>query len=452
MNRRSLLSNVATAFLAQGVSFALSFIQGLIVPKMLGVEQFGYWQLFILYAGYAGIFDLGLNNGVYLIYGGQARDGLDKREVNSQFVCGILYQGALAALLVAITLATNHSPQRTFILICTWIYFVLQNVTWFLCFIFQAINDTKRFSYSAIVERLAFLMPLLLLILTHTASFVPYVIAYLASTICQLGYCAIYSRDILSAGVLPPRDALRLTAASIKVGIALLVANLAGNFILGGARIFIDAAWGIETFGKLSFALSLASFFLAFVEQASMVLFPALRQSTEEQVVRFYCAARDALSLFFPAAYLLYFPIVLVLGIWLPDYIESFSFFILLMPFCVFESKMSVTCTTLFKVRREERQLLRLNLVVMTASVVLSAVGVFTVQSIWFVISGAVTCIVARSLWSECHFNRELIGKSGGGLLVRRLLLRWPLSHRHSFSRPLSLQLFTSVSTACTYG
>ena len=92
MDKRTLIKNVSVAFLAQGVSMLLSIVQSLIVPKLLGTEQYGYWQLFIFYIGYVGFFHLGLNDGVYLIKGGQSRDQIDRRSVNSQFVFALSFQ------------------------------------------------------------------------------------------------------------------------------------------------------------------------------------------------------------------------------------------------------------------------------------------------------------------------------------------------------------------------
>ena len=54
MNKKTILQNMSVAFLAQGVTLALSVIQTMIVPKLLGVEQFGYWQLYIFYVSYVG--------------------------------------------------------------------------------------------------------------------------------------------------------------------------------------------------------------------------------------------------------------------------------------------------------------------------------------------------------------------------------------------------------------
>ena len=71
-------NNIIFAFLAQGISLFLSVLMSLIVPKFLTVRDFGYWQLFIFYFGYVGFFHFGLNDGVYLKYGGKSYDEMDK--------------------------------------------------------------------------------------------------------------------------------------------------------------------------------------------------------------------------------------------------------------------------------------------------------------------------------------------------------------------------------------
>jgi hypothetical protein len=84
--------NLTFAFTAQGISFLLSVLMSLLVPKMLGVEQFAYWQLFIFYSTYVGLFHFGLSDGIYLRYGGMELENLDKRRIGSQFKLMIAWQ------------------------------------------------------------------------------------------------------------------------------------------------------------------------------------------------------------------------------------------------------------------------------------------------------------------------------------------------------------------------
>lgn len=406
MNKKFILQNMSFAFLAQGASMALSVIQTLVVPKLLGVEQFGYWQLYIFYVSYVGFFHLGLSSGVYLITGGQKREEMDKAAIKSQMLFGAFYQTIMAGVIILLSSFLQSGAERMFVIVMTAIYLVLQNLATFMMNVLQCMNETKKSSFSTIVERIAFLIPLLVLLVLKVNVFYPYVFSYTASTIVQLGYCSWHLRDFWRAESLAFCRAARLGWASIMIGFPMMLANVMSMLILGIGRFFIDAKWGIETFGKLSLALSLVSFFLAFVSQASMVLFPSLRQATHEEVRRFYRAARDAMGLLFPCVYALYFPMVWLLTMWLPDYSSTFTYLIFLLPICVFDSKYNITGVIYYNVLRRERVMLLVNMVSAVVSLCLTLFSVYAFCSVFAVISVMTAVIVARSLWSEFYMNR----------------------------------------------
>ena len=409
--------------MAQGVAMALSIIQTMLVPKLLGSTQYGYWQLFLFYQSYVGFAHLGLNDGIYLIKGGQPRDIIDKKSVNSQFIFGAMFQLALALAIVVIALGGGFGPDREFVIVCTGIFLVIQNAATYLMYVLQAMNETRRSSYSTIVERLTFLIPLVVLLIKRYTTYQPFVISYIFSSVVQLAYCSWFCRDFFRAGLEPVRQAAGEAWGSIRVGFKLMVANIASQLVLGIARFAIDAAWGIDTFGELSLSLSLVNFFLAFVSQASMVLFPALRQAGLAEAKGFFVNVRDTMSLFFPIIYVLYYPMVWILSWWLPKYANSFVYFAFLIPICVFDSKMNICCTTFFKVRREEGRLLKVNVCTCVVSAVLTLGSVYVLGSIFWVINGVVISIVGRSLWSEARLTHELAVPSNRAITAGELVL-----------------------------
>lgn len=408
MNFRALASNMATAFAAQGISFLASVAMSLLVPKVLGVAIYGYWQLFVFYASYSGFFMLGLNDGVYLIEGGNARSEIDKRAINSQFWFEAVFQLVVGGVIACVVAVMAPEPERTFVLLAFAVYTVIYNLAGYLGYVFQAMNETKLFSYSNMIERLFFLAVIVVMVALRVPSFEPYVIAYTLSKALCLAYCCFHARDFFASGLLGAKKCVRLALSSMKVGIALMVSNVASMLVLGIARALVDSAWGIEAFGRVSFSLSMVNFFIAFVSQAAMVLFPALRQGADSERRSFYRGIRDAMEIAFPVAYLLYFPMAALLCLWLPQYADSMRFFAMLLPVCVFDAKMNLCCTTYFKVLREERTLLKVNIVAMAGSLVLSMIGVYAIGSLDAVLIGVVVCIVCRSLWSERHLDRRL--------------------------------------------
>ena len=408
MNKKQILQNISVAFLAQGVGMLLSIIQSLIVPVLLGVREFGYWQLYLFYVSYVGFFHFGLSSGVYLVLGGLSRDEMDKDAVKSQFIFGVIYQSIIAVVVCILSQLLPFEEERSFVIFNTGIYLVLQNAATYMMNTLQCMNETKKSSVSKIIERVSFFVPLVVLMFRRAASFKPFVLAYSFSTIIQLFYLGWNLRDFIAAKWLGLLKAALLSIQSIKIGINLMLANIASMLILGIARYCIDSSWGIETFGQLSLALSLVSFFLSFVSQASMVLFPALRQSGNAEVTAFFSDARDALSLIFPVVYCLYFPMVWLLSKWLPNYLEGLDYLVLLLPICVFDSKMSVVGNTYFNVLRKERAMLLLNIAAAALSFAFSFAGVYIASSVTVVICGMTATIILRSIIAESYISKQL--------------------------------------------
>lgn len=408
MNFKHLASNVAIAFLSQFVAFLASAVTSFLVPKILGVEEYGYWQLFVFYASYVGFFALGAIDGIYLIRGGQSRDEVDRADVASQYWFSVGYVTLFSLIVGLVGGLLLFEGKRAEVIALTMLYSVVSHMACSLGTILQAMNETKAYSRSVMIDRGSFVLLIALPLFMRVDCFELYAALYVVAKVVCLVYCLWQVRDFRHVQFLPLPEASCGVLRSIRVGIKLTFANVASMLILGVARALIDYAWGIEAFGRVSFSLSLVNFFIAFVSQASMVLFPALRQGTDEERRSFYRVVRDALEIAFPIVYLLYFPIAWLISLWLPQYADSMFYFAILLPLCVFETKMDLCCTTYLKVLRGENILLWVNVATVAASALLSLAGIYLAGSIDVVLFGIVTCVIGRSLWCERYLNKKL--------------------------------------------
>lgn len=401
MRGRKVAQNFGFAALSQGLSLIISALMSLIIPKFLGVEEFAYWQLFIFYVSYAGFFMFGLNDGIYLIEGGRERSQLDVRSLSSQFFTGMGAQLVVAVTVATVAFSLVDQEKRLFVFVAAAAYLVVANGTTFIGYIFQATNETKLYSFSLMIDRLAYLVPLAVITIMGVTSFEPYVVAYIASRLCALVYCLYKGRYIFAKGVLGPLRALSDSWSSVKVGINLMLANIAGLLILGIARLVVDAHWGLRSFGEFSFALTLENLFLIFIAELAMVLFPALRHASDVDKRKSFFAIGDALSLILPLSYVLYFPIVLTIRWWLPAYVQALSYLALILPMGLFESRMNLLGTTYFKVLRRERRLLLVNMVTVAVSAVGVLIGAYLFQSLPFIMLWITAVIMLQSVYSE---------------------------------------------------
>lgn len=416
------IGNLSYAFVAQVISLLLSILMSLVVPKLLGVEEFSYWQLFVFYINYVGFFHFGLTDGVYLRYGGVEYDKLNKSLIGSQFWMLVLIQLIVAIGIFGFSALFIDDSQRKFVLNFTAVYMVAANMTWFLGYVFQATNETRLYSISVIIDKAVFMMAVIGLIFIHTGRFQIFVLLYLVGKALSLVYSMIKGREIVFVKWLPFRKTAFAALCNIEIGINLTLSSIASILILGFGRFLVDKVWGITAFGKFSFSLSLTNFFLLFISQVSMVLFPALRQSSEGQLSKYYNYMRNTLGLLLPVVLLAYIPMRYLLGLWLPQYQESLSYLALLLPLCTFDGKMQMLCNTYFKVLRKEKLLLKLNVVSMSISIVLSLLGAYVFDSINFIVISMVVAIAFRSVISEIHLAR-LMGNSVISSLIQEMIL-----------------------------
>lgn len=397
---------------------AVSLVMSFLVPKFLGIDDFGYFQLFLLYATYTPLGALGLNDGLCLIHGGNNWHDLSLPSVKSQFLVGVLIQVAFGTAIVGFALASPQDSNREFVLLFVALHMLVSNTFLFFSALFQATDRVKLYVRSWIVCRLTFLALLIMLLLAQVRSFEPYVVAYTVSHLPAIVYGVANSRDLFHARFLSVKVSVASFVPTCRVGIKVTLSAMSGMLILGGSRLIVDSYWGIETFGGISLALSIVTFFSTCVAQASIVLFPSLRRIHTEDQGNVFALMRQLLSVILPTVYLFYFPSVFILETWLPQYSSSFFYLALLLPICVFDSRMNVGGTTFFRVLRKERLMLAINLGTLLFSIAGALVGAFVFSNIQMVLGAVVLAIICRSLVSEFIIVRIYKQKIGGSIFV----------------------------------
>ena len=360
--KKKFISNLLVAFLSQGTSLIMSMLMTLILPKMLGVDQYSYSQLFIFYVGYVGLLHFGVNDGLYLRLGGKNIDDINNQRLGNEFRMFLLFECLVAIGIALLGLFIVSDYNRRFIVLAVAIAIVISNMTSFLGYLFQAVNETKWYSYSVMIDRIFVIVFMIVLLVLHITAFEPFVISYVVSKGIALAYCICKGKNIVFVKASNYRLAVSDVWLDVCIGIKLTISNIVSMLILGFGRKIIDIIWGIASFGKISLSFSLTNFFLVFIQQISMVMFPALRRVTEHLQKEVYIILRAAINILAPAILILYIPMEYVLGLWLPQYKESLHYLGFLLPICIFDGKMQMLFTTYFKVFRQEKILMKINI------------------------------------------------------------------------------------------
>jgi O-antigen/teichoic acid export membrane protein len=358
----NLKQDLVYTFPAQGVNILLNLILTLLVPKILGVEDYSYWQLFIFYSIYVGFFHFGLNDGVYLKYGGKDYDEVSRKLIGGQF--GVLIATQIFLVIFLAIFINMHAPdeKRKFILYFTLFNMFATNLISFITCMFQATCRMAKFARIIIIEKLSLLVLLLVLLISRADNFYYYIYAYLISKTISLFYSLrMASEVIVFIPALREKEVLKAVRESYISGSKLLFAILSSLLLIGVSRYIIDYRWGIIVFGKLSLALSMMNFVLLFISQVGIVLFPFLRNLSKPEVQKFYLLFNRLLNALLYFALCLYYPLYLFISAWLPQYQESLIYLAALLPICIFDGKVQMLFMPCLKSFRKESLLLGIN-------------------------------------------------------------------------------------------
>ena len=236
----------------------------------------------------------------------------------------------------------------------------------------------------------------------------PYIVLYIVSIVLALGYLLIRIHPEFHISQFDINLGVRESLISMRVGISLMIANICSLLILGVGRQIVDMKWGLVAFGKVSFSLTLMNFALTFIMQIGLVLFPALRRLSSDELKGYYGKLTLGLFYILPLMYIVYLPVQYILELWLPDYKESISYLATVLPICYFDSKMNLIGNTFFKVLNKQVLLLKINIITIVISSIFGLISAYIFNSMYFVIVGMVLAIIFRSVLADTLLSKDI--------------------------------------------
>ncbi len=410
MNKKlnEILKNFSYTLVANFLSMIISIVLILIVPKFISTIDYGYWQLYIFYSSYTAYMSLGLTDGVYLRYGGKEYSNLNKPVFVSQFWFLILFN-VLVYFSIIISYGLNSLDYNKFIVVTlACISGVLVVPRSLLNFTLQATNRIKEYSLIILIERLGYFILVIFFLVFGIKDFRYLILSDMLGKSFSLLYAVYASKELVIGKLSAIGDTLEEIKTNISVGSKLLIANLASLLIIGIVRFFIENNWGVETFGKVSLTLSISNMLMIFINAVSIVLFPALRRTSKDNLANIYEIMRTLLISIFFGLLLLYYPAEIILSTWLPQYAESLIYLGLLFPMCIFESKTSMLINTYLKTLRKENMMLIFNLITVCLSFLVTIINVYIFNDLNLTILSIVVLLAVRSIISELYLSKIL--------------------------------------------
>ncbi|WP_367294544.1 oligosaccharide flippase family protein [Latilactobacillus sakei] len=399
MNIKQVLKNFSYTIFSNLLSLVVSTLVVLIVPKLIGIDDYGYWQVYLFYTTYVGLFHLGWFDGIYLRYGGAHYSDLNKSIFNSQIVLALIVETVFSIIIIIYSFFITDK-NMSYIVVTTAITMVIMNMGQLFLYILQITNQIRKYALFTVIGRASYMFLIILILLLGVRSFRILILADLISRVCSLVFGIYACRELVFRKLKITIVDLKEAETNILVGIKLLIANFSSNLVVGVIRLGIQRFWGVAVFGQISLTLNISNLLMTFIGAISLVLFPTLRR-IKSNVEEVYSNLRIILITLLLCGLLLYFPIQFILPMWLPKYKDSLIYMAILFPMCLFDGKFEILINTFMKSLRLEKALLYLNISSVVFSGIITMLNILYLKNLTVMMFSIVLVLAVRSTIGE---------------------------------------------------
>ncbi|ABX81648.1 integral membrane protein [Acholeplasma laidlawii] len=405
------------------IKLTSSILIAFLLPKLLGVEDFGYYKIFLLYATYMGIFHFGFADGIYLEYGGLNYSELDlnRFRIYTRFFIKIQTMLSLIGVTIVLLLVKN---EYLILLIMLFIYIPIINLINYFQLISQAVSRFKEYSNRILLLSLLNIVIIAIMILMNISNYKVYILfLIIINFIILIGYFYTYRNIIVKPDhpiLIKKREYFNL----FKIGIPLLLANLTSTLVLTVDRQIVEIFFDLVDFSVYSFAYSMLAIITTLVSAVSIVIYPILKNVDKSNIQTTYSKLIQLIVIFVMFSLTAYFPLKWIIPKFLPEYSESLTIFMIALPGLMISSSITAIKHNFFKVLNKNNHYFYIAILSIIISIILNlifyyvfltkeAIAVSSVISlfVWYIITELYMIKFYKVKWKK---NILLIIFSGG--------------------------------------
>ena len=405
---KNIIKNMSYTISSNLISFIVSTLVILIVPKLIGVENYGYWQLYLFYATYVGLLHFGWNDGIYLRFGGDEYNKLDKRLFFSQFMQLLITQIVIGILIFLLALIIFKDINKEFIFQIVALVLIISNTRLMLLNILQTTNRIKEYAIINMLDRIIYIILIIFFLLIGIRDFKLMVIADVIGKLISLSLAIYYCRDIVFNKINKYYLTLSETYKNINVGIKIMFANFASFLIIGIVRFGIERTWDVSTFGKVALTISLSSIMMFFISAVGIVIFPILKRINKDKLSIIYKTMRDSLLVLLLGILIIYYPLKAFMVMWLPNYADSLIYLALVFPMFIYEGKMVLLINTYINTLRKENIMFKINIIMMIITAIITYINTQIFNNLDLTVLSIVILLIIRSVIAELYLAKAL--------------------------------------------
>jgi O-antigen/teichoic acid export membrane protein len=330
-----------------------SILIGFVLPKLLGVVEYGYYKIFALYLGYVGLFHFGFVDGILLSFAGTEYAKLPKEKFKRYSNFFAKFQMAISSIIIFITLFFLRQEYK-YMFVLLGIDMFAQNLIMYFQYISQSTMRFKELSLKKILLTfskilLIFLMWLLQRTFSVNVDANWYITGMVLIDIVLVSWYVLIYRDIVFGQKFPLSNCLKDIKKFFKQGIILTIAYQAAHLVFSLDRQYVSIIFDTKVYGVYSFAYNIISLVTTVIGSVSLVLFPRLKQMKPDSLMQTYSSGLAVISIVALGTMVVYQPLGWFIRWYLPDYSMSVEYLKIIFPGLAISCCISIIMFTYFK-------------------------------------------------------------------------------------------------------
>ena len=387
---------------------------GFIIPKVLGVTQYGYYKTFTLYASYIGVMSLGISEGMYLKYSGTEYDDLEVGKIRL-LTKHVFRIQLIAAVIICIVASLFLEGEKTFIFFAIAIYLIELNHTTYYQYVSQMTMRFNDYSMRNIVKSVLTIGFVILFYIAYLMndktdiSYRYYVFSVLLiSTLLWILYALKY-RNLTFGNSSKLREEKEEIIGLMRLGIPYLIASLCSTLILSIDRQFVSILFTTEEYSMYAFAYNMLSLVTVCASAISTVLYPSLKQSasSKEEITKQLSILCGNVLCFAFFMLLAYYPLSFIVIYFLSQYVDSLQIFRIIFPGVAITSVISVVIQNYYKLVEKNTLCLIKNIIILIISGVANFVAYKLAGTTASISVASIVTILFYYIFAQEYFVRE---------------------------------------------
>lgn len=408
LNKKNVAKNISKIVFTNIISLLSGILVGFLLPKMIGVSDYGYYKTFTLYAGYVGLLHFGFIDGIYLKFGGNNYNELDYCSFRFYTRLLLLVELFLSFVGLSISFAFLRGDLQ-YIFLFVSLYIVGHNMMTYFQYISQITGRFTELSIINIVNSFLIMSSIAVVFIQYKISgqmqnYKLFLALYSSIPfVLDAVYVVAYRKIVF--GKSKVKSSLFFESWKlVLLGVPLMVANLCSSLILSIDRQFVNILFDNETYAVYAFAYNMLALITTAISAVSIVIYPMMKRMKEGHIFEIYNKISAVLIVFVFACLIVYFPLKWFIPTFLPAYTGSLPIFRIILPGLALSSTISIIMHNCYKTEGREKLFFLKTLLILAISIVFNTIAYLIFKTTMAISIVSIAALVIWYLLVERYF------------------------------------------------